>query len=341
MSREGIIARHASIIRNQVVALALTAFLALGGMGLANISQNHNIESATAQSAQIDERNDFYREIAGLQGGDSLAASDKLGVALHNQFEGVDTQAEFDQVVSEFSASSRDYPGITEDLGFNPFDSGGRSCDECGSLNSTMVNRLDTIILEGNVDDLIVSVPEVDTTKTLTPLGMSVFVELLLIWQIGGGLGLAYGLARHGDPKMTWAKDGSDGQLMKVSFVLAPLPFAAFHLLYNRPKLVQRKRHDAEIIDNMGLGDSLILVENRLNELLALPPDVQSDPEIQSKIRRYTTLRDRILVKPKNLSAEDRKRALKGITAGDDNLLQEIEDTINAHELAVEEIGGL
>lgn len=336
-----VVSRYINIIRVQITALALGFGLTFASMIGMAVSQNHNNTQAQTEQAQVVERNEFYREIAGLQEGDSLDASDKLGIALNNRFEDVDTETEFDQVVEEFVASSRDYPGIVDQIGFNPFDSGGRSCNECGVLSSDMINKLHIIVIDGNVSSLITQVPVVDTTTTTTLFGMPVWLQLLLVWQIAGGIGLLYGVKKYGNRKLTFKRDGYADSYEYVIIALSPVAFAIYQFGYNRKMQLRLQKQDLSVIEAAGLLSPLAEINATLQAFAELPP-AQIDGDTQTLMDALKEQRARILSYPEKLQdktvADPSKNVLRENAL---SVLVAAQEAIDAHDAAVDEVSKL
>ncbi len=337
-----VVSRHMHILRAQIVAVAAALAISVAGMSFLANSQNQNFDQETTRQAQVTERNDFYQVIAGTEGADSNNASDKLAVDLHQTFEPVvRREATFETVVSEFSASSQEYRGITEDIGFNPFDAVGLSCEECGQLNSTMRSNLEQIFVQDNLASLIEEVQVVENTVSVTPFGWSVWFTLLVVWQIAGSIGLLYGLARYGGRKLTWKRDGQNDGIELVTVLVSPLGFAVFHFFYNKPALKRLQNRDNEILEASGLSTELEQIERQIGILRELSAGSAETREVVDTIAELEAQRAEILAYPSSLSERDVARTLSGALRGADGLLERSRSVLDSHNEAVDELNAL
>lgn len=95
------------------------------------------------ESAQIEKREHFYRVIAGELPGSEPGPANKLARDLRDLPE---------DEIDSFTGDSNRYGGITDDLGFDPFN--GLDCHECGPLDRSVVDDVEEI-KNGDLDEVM------------------------------------------------------------------------------------------------------------------------------------------------------------------------------------------
>lgn len=240
--------RQTNIVFTQLKYLIATLAVVMVLMGGGAVWQHQIQSEQTTEQEQVAERNHFYRVIAGEEATRSNKASDKLAIKLHGWLEEGAPE-------SEFVADSLDFPGVSQQLGFNPFNPGSRACEECGNLSQGLQEDLE-VIQNGQVDSLVTPVPQADTHIQVTPFGEPIWLSLFWIWQLAGGIGLWRGLKQNGGRRLTWQRDGVADQPEHLSWLLSPLPHALYQP-YNRWRLRQLAAEDTQVLGRMGLLDDL------------------------------------------------------------------------------------
>lgn len=143
---------------------------------------------AKDETAQLAKQEHFYRVVAGELSGNEPGPANKLARDLHDlPVEQIDT----------FTGDSNRYGGITEDLGFDPFN--GVDCSECGPLDYEIaldVIAIKTDQLERVVDDLHAEVKPADTTS-----GPPTFAWFLWFFSLPTYVGVMYVRQRRGEER--------------------------------------------------------------------------------------------------------------------------------------------
>lgn len=83
--------------------------------------------------------------------------------------------------VLNFQGSSTSYGGITDVIGFDPFDHTGLGCKECGPLKDSVLTSLREI-KSGHDGNLFRSVSPAKYHYTLTPFGLSWILWFFILW---------------------------------------------------------------------------------------------------------------------------------------------------------------
>lgn len=112
-------------------------------------SANAGAESRVEDDiALAEKREHFYRVVAGDVDGFAPGPGNKLGRDLRE----IDAES-----LDSFTGDSNRYGGITDDLGFDPFN--GVDCSECGPLDRDVIDDV-TAIKEGNLDEVLDRIAE-------------------------------------------------------------------------------------------------------------------------------------------------------------------------------------
>lgn len=130
----------------KVWATGLVA-LAAGTTGAwaVDAAQGQENESARREAAA---RVHFYRVVAGEDAGRSPTVDNKLARDLHVLLEKDDAAG----AIADFRGDANRYGGITEELGFDPFN--GENCSECGELDLDVQEDL-LQIEKGDLDEVV------------------------------------------------------------------------------------------------------------------------------------------------------------------------------------------
>jgi hypothetical protein len=302
---DDIIRRHTHIVTTQfrtMVTLLILTIILIAGFNAPKVIEQGGINNA---NRQVEETNHFFSVIAGEEVGRSNQASDKLAVRLHSIVED-GTSAD----LTDFTARANEYRGINDDLGFNPFDTQGRSCNECGVLTDDMLENL-ALIEDGKLDAVLRSTANINPGLTLTPFGMPVWAFGLAWWQVVGGIGLYRGLRRYGDRSLTWQRDGVADDLELKSFLMAPLPLTGYWV-YNRRKLRRLAVRDREVLTALGAHDDLTEIDRAIQSLKALPSGDYRHDDIQEALAKLQQERDDLLAIPAGMSKAEADQAVAG-----------------------------
>lgn len=170
------------LFRTQKVIAAAVVTVILGVTGAVAVGQSIQQDDATdAQEAARSEAH-FWRVVAGAESG-----SPTVDVLLARDLRGLSASQ-----VERFRGDSNRYGGITDAIGYDPFDETGLDCFECGPLDVYTKDNL-ALIRQGGLDQVLqdTEVPSPDQGLTLTPAGMSTMSWVALLWMVGGPLTLA------------------------------------------------------------------------------------------------------------------------------------------------------
>lgn len=146
--------RKMNKIRRGAVIWAAAGALLLAWFGLAagvNAGTNDEVKDAIAQQGKAEH---FYRVVAGDISGQEPGPANRLARDLRELSE--------EEIIS-FAGDNNRYGGISEELGFDPFN--GVDCSECGPLDTQVIFDVQAVKdgdLEGVLDRLESEVPKPD-----------------------------------------------------------------------------------------------------------------------------------------------------------------------------------
>lgn len=238
-----------TLLRFQVAiaSAAAVVLLALGGTAAAVQAIDNN---QAEQAQQVSEKEaHFWQIVAGAGSG----SSPTVDVLLARDLQGLSAAQ-----VDDFRGNSNRYGGITDAIGFDPFDETGLDCFECGPLDQGTKDNL-ALIRSGNLDAVInkTVVEAPDDGMTLTPFGLSIPTTIIIFWMVGGPLSLmgahywakynsssTYSVRRFGD---LWKMDAKltpeERRATLQLFSLAP----SFWVPYGLYIVTMHKRHDERV----------------------------------------------------------------------------------------------
>lgn len=207
-----------------VVGFAVLVLLAITtAVGVGQAIDNN--EASAAEKAAENEAF-FWRVVAGEDSGgptvDVLLARDLRGLSASE--------------IADFEGNSNRYGGITDAIGYDPFDESGLNCFECGPLDAYTQNNLE-LIRGGNLDQVLAAteVPPADEGLTLTPWGMGMVSYVLLLWAFGGPITLvvAHYTAKATNERYAALRSfndiwGADEQIDLKQILLAPTFFLPY-----------------------------------------------------------------------------------------------------------------
>lgn len=174
--RSTFVRTHLSVFA--IIVAAFTFNAAVVGAGQA-IHHNH-------QKTEVVDRQHAQRFYGMIDGRIPLAGA-TVDVALATDLRaamGDGRSGRLPAAVQNFRGSSTSYGGITDTIGFSPFNSAGQGCQECGPLTDHMLVVL-AQIKSGHDSSLFRSVKDTTGTgMTLTPFGISWLAFFLLMWLI-------------------------------------------------------------------------------------------------------------------------------------------------------------
>lgn len=184
---------QAAKVQGKIAAAALAVIMAVtlvSGGGQAFVERPH----AEAQAERIATERHFWNAIAGRESSASASVENQLAM---------DLAASED--LSSFRGNSNRYGGITDAIGYDPFDGSGQNCSECGPLKSEVRTKVE-LAKAGKVDQVLSSVPAPPDTSTLslTPFGFSLVVYAFVLWVL---IGYTSYIAAQVIAKERWGSD--------------------------------------------------------------------------------------------------------------------------------------
>lgn len=168
--------------------LIFTLGWTLGGVAFGALDRaSHNDALRT-----VNNRNAFYRVIAGESTPTSPTVDARLALDLREALGGIDPDAtQLPDEILKFQGTSNAYGGITDAIGFDPFNGAGLSCSECGPLDREVQQQL-LEIKQGHVADVLIATPPqpgyhlipLDLAWWLWGLVCMVVVVLVHLWYM-------------------------------------------------------------------------------------------------------------------------------------------------------------
>lgn len=161
----------------KVVGVVLAVILTLTGVaGIWQASVGH--PAIERQAERVAAERHFWRAVAGEESTSAASVENQLAQDLAST-----PKSE----LGSFRGDSNRYGGITDAIGFDPFNGSGQNCSECGPLKESVRSRV-ALAKSGQVGQVIASVPvpNTDPAFVLTPFGISAFVWVTGIWLLVG-----------------------------------------------------------------------------------------------------------------------------------------------------------
>ena len=292
--------RHWKILGVVVMAVSIGMSLFTGLSTAKRINDGIAYQDAQQTYEQQVRLNEMWQiidgEVPGPPGADSYTLlGERLAVVVD------EAPTSGDITTESYTAPPRTYRGITDEIGFDPFES--ELCNECGDLSQYMVERLRNI-KDGRLSSIIENVEAPVDAAGWGFTSLPFWLELFIVWQLFGSIGMAWGLSRYGDKDMTWRfNDGEADNLEWACLVFAPAFMITFLSTYNRRNNRRNEQARAELLRSMGLTDILHEIEEALSNVRKLPEAVQARPEVRQQLSRLEAARMEILDKPDELRA--------------------------------------
>lgn len=324
--------RHWNIVSHVIISLVAGLGLYFGTVSVNSIGDSNDHDDAVAEYEQTARVNEFWLEVAGENPIDGNEASDQLAKRLSLVMSDIDNADEINR--ETFSAPPKVYRGVSEKLGFNPFVSEG--CSECGDLTEFMVNSLRTLKVAGPEALQVETVVPVDDSG-LALTGLPFLVELILVWQLAGGVGLIWGLVKYSDPRMTWRRgDGQYDFPEYICWVGTPLGMFLFMQLWNKKHAaVQEKRH-RELLQSMGQLPALEQIDSEIPATERKIKENGSTEELRQQLQRLRQAREVIMSRPyqymDETQGDDQKRLVATTVTSVDAIIGSADEAYHAFQ---------
>lgn len=230
----------------RLVAIAAVAFSIVIIISILIQSQGHS--SNRKLQAKNDTEQHFWRAIGGV---DSTAAE-----TVENQL-ALDLKAVLDNedAIANFRGDSNRYGGISDAIGYDPFNGTGQGCVECGPLDDSVQANL-RLIASGNLNRVLASTNTTYDTSgyTTTPFGWS--------WGITRALG--YLLIGTTSYLLALRIQGQSGKPDMQSFLSNPLLWSHYRI-----KELKTSSDDEETVRTMfpSLAETLDDIDRNLDTM--------------------------------------------------------------------------
>lgn len=296
----------AAKVQARVAGIAMAIIL---GVSLVSGGAQAFIEHPKAedQTEQIATERHFWNAIAGNESVSAATVENQLAIDL----------AAADDL-SSFRGDSNRYGGITDAIGFDPFNGAGLNCSECGPLKADVQAKAE-LARSGKVSQVISSVEATPDTSTvsLTPWGMGFLTYLVALWVL---IGYSSYVAAEALTKGPWKLDWR----MKLSAPLIALG-VAMRLHSERKKI--RDRVSSVFPDAYATID-------RVDDFLRRLPDNESSRSLRAR-------RDEVEAELKRQASADHsdrdEEALRVMT----DSLQSVSDAIEVRTSVWDALDGL
>lgn len=213
---------HSILLRCQLRVLAVFFCLLFVVTAVSGLMQDINHQDASRQQEVSQQKSHFWKVIAGEESG----VAPGVGNTLARDIRSTDN-------ISDFRGDSSRYGGITDAIGFDPFDERGLNCSECGPLSQQVQNNIQ-LIHHGGINKLIQAHQSVknDNTIHLTPFNTPVIMYVILLYAFAGNLSLfaAHQIAKqnknytaHKLSDLTWLENGNHDGAKVWLIVLSPV----------------------------------------------------------------------------------------------------------------------
>lgn len=224
--------------QRRIFGAIVAALIVFGGLSGIVQAVDHNEAVIEQQVSQREAQ--FWRAVAGEGSGTLPVVASQLARDLNDILH--DPEA-----INAFVGTSNRYGGITDAIGFDPFDETGLRCQECGPLDERTLQNL-RLIADGRLADILATteVPIPDSSITVTPLGLSVPATVALTWVVGGPLSLAGALmlTRRRFSSLQWENNGKQ-MPEKYGICILAGSFMGPYLLWQR---LNRNRFQAKVV---------------------------------------------------------------------------------------------
>lgn len=224
---------------------------------------------AEAQVERVATERHFWNAIAGNESVSAASVENQLAMDL----------AATDDL-SSFRGDSNRYGGITDAIGFDPFDGTGQNCSECGPLKSDVREQVE-LAKSGKVSQVLASVDASPDTSSvsLTPFGVGFVTYAFALWVLIGYS--SYLLA------LMITKEKAQADLR--SWLSAPLVALSVYLRQRNERNEIRERVSSVFPDAYATID-------RVDKFLRELPDNESTRalrlkrnEVEAELRRQST----------------------------------------------------
>lgn len=159
------------------IVLALIAGFSL----VSGVSQFANHYQHQHAASLADKRHHFWRVVAGQENADAPTVENRLAEDLRSRLGPVNPNATLPESITAFRGDSNAYGGITDGLGYDPFDESGLACSECGPLDGRTKTAL-LLVKRGQLSVVLADGPRpVAPYHLWTPLGLPAATWGLLV----------------------------------------------------------------------------------------------------------------------------------------------------------------
>lgn len=298
--------RHKRILGRQAklagviwgVVLSITTLL--GGV---QTFQNHQ---AQASVASAEKRSNFWRIISGDEAPSSTRVNDTFATTLRDDLGKIDPSAtSLPKEITDFRAGVNEYGGIQSELGFNPFDGTGQSCDVCGGLSTEMRDKL-LLIKQGRVDQVIQSEVTANQPQgySLAPAGLPLIAWFGMVYLGAGTFALIMAVRKdclendYTSAELDWSTNTgfTEDRLKKFSKAISPGYF-----LVALPLMKKRGDDYEGLVDRIGMTDDVKELKELLRAVDALP-----EQEREATRAQLEKLYEEILMQVRNNVGSDR-----------------------------------
>lgn len=305
--------RHWNIVSHVVISLVAGLALYLGTVGVASAAASGDYDDDVVVYEQAERRNEFWLEVAGQDPIENSDVSSQLARRLSSSLAGIDPVNALEEITPRLlSAPPKVYRGITDQLGFDPFISEG--CNECGDLTGYMVTNLQVLKTTGPASLQTENVAPIDNSDlSLTP--MPFLVELIIVWQIAGGIGLIWGLSKYADPQMTWRRgDGQYDLPEYICWVGAPAAMALYMQFWNKKHRQAIETRYQEVLQTMGLVPVLENYDRAISAAEYRLKMSGSNPELAAELKKLREDREYFKAQPYEYMDEAEGIQIKRLT---------------------------
>lgn len=194
---------HRILLQYQLKVLTALVVLILSFTGGSMIYQVINKAATNQVSRAASVEGHFWRVVAGQESGTAPGPANQLAK---------DIKDLSPKELREFRGDSNRYGGITDAIGFDPFDESGLNCFECGPLDLHTIHNVELIHSHGLSSVLFINKVRHSTSGwSVTPFGLATINWIGILYVIGGSATLIIG---H---RLARSAEGSEYTVQKLS----------------------------------------------------------------------------------------------------------------------------
>jgi hypothetical protein len=208
---------YANLLRLQHRILLVVTGIIFATLAIMSVTSTVQYNNAQTNYRVSQREGQFWLAVAG-------EGSDTMPVVASSLARDLNEILGNEDAMGSFIGSSNRYGGITEAVGFDPFDSTGLRCNECGPLSAYTVRQMENID-DGGIAQVLGAVVQTEPVQEyrLTPFGASFAGTFFLSWMFIGSASLLLAAKLSGVKLRELDWDYSNGKQVPEKIVMTAL----------------------------------------------------------------------------------------------------------------------